>query len=198
MRAAARTSAVRSERCGDTARSNRSARRRDAIRRRPPIPRVAPRLSSTSRSSTSGWPASRDALSGRTRTAKRRGRSRCRSAAKSGVVRTTSPRKLVWGTSRLGPAGDSGEVLGLIDQHDRNVVLDRVAELACPTHQRVLCVRQDDVALALRAGENLEQLLVNRHRYRLLRGGAACAPPTYPQTQGNATRRPLRRLEEID
>jgi hypothetical protein len=53
-------------------------------------------------------------------------------AVSSGVVRTTSPRKLVWGTTTDAPAPASIDAGRLIDEHDRDVVLDRVSELAGP------------------------------------------------------------------
>src|SRR5262245_38821576 len=101
--AAASSSAVRNDRWGDTTTSNASRRSRRARRTMPPSPPSAARLSSTSTASTSGCPSSRGTASGRTRTASRRGRSLARSAVRSGVVSTTSPRKLVWATSSAGP-----------------------------------------------------------------------------------------------
>src|SRR5256886_6638321 len=174
MRAAASTRAVRSERCGETASSKRSRPRRRAVRKIPASPRSRPRLSSISTSSTSGWPSSNGAASGRTRTESRRGASRACSAERSGVVRTTSPRKLVCATSSVGPSRPcdgrldapgkgSLEPLGFIDENDRDVVLDPIAQLARPTHERVLRLGQDHLALALRTGEDLQQLLADGH-----------------------------------
>src|SRR5438067_2127435 len=180
MRAAASTSAVRSERCGETASSKRSRPRCRAVRRSPRSPRSRPRLSSMSTSSTSGWPWCSGAASGRTSTERRRGASRARSADTRGVVSTTSPRKLVCATSSAGPSrpwvppsgrGGPGEPppngslepLGFIDEHDRDVVLDPIAQLARPAYERVLRLGQDHLALALRAGEDLEQLLADGH-----------------------------------
>src|SRR5262245_957233 len=189
MRAAARRRAVRSERCGDTTTSKPSARRRRNVRTKPRGPRSRPRLSSIRTWSTSGCPANRDRASGRTSTARRRGWSRRRRAVTSGVVNTTSPRKLVCTTRSAGPARvtqaggsppcspkpprvtpaagappGSLEPLGLIDQHDRNVVLDRVAQLAGATDESVLGRRQRDLPLALGAGQDFQQILAYRHR----------------------------------
>src|SRR5439155_24274964 len=128
----------------------------------PSAPRSAPRLSSTSTGSMSGCPATRGTASGRTRSARRRGTSRRRRAETSGVVRTTSPRKLVCATSSAGPPA-SFEAAGFIDQHVRDVVLDRVLELATRAHEPVPRRGERDLALALRAGEDLEQLLADGH-----------------------------------
>src|SRR5438552_13078965 len=167
MPAAASTSAVRSERCGETATSKPSARSRRAVPSQPSAPRSAPRLSSTSTWSMSGCPATGGTASGRTRSARRRGTSRRRSAETSGVVRTTSPRKLVCTTSSAGPRA-SCEAAGFIDQHDRDVVLDRILELAARAHEPVPRRGERDLALALRAGEDLEQLLADGHGTPLL------------------------------
>src|SRR5438093_11998945 len=126
-----------------------------------------------STSSTSGWPRRSGAASGRTSTERRRGASRACSADTRGVVNTTSPRKLVCATSSAGPGRPSAppeapgsgslEPLGFIDEHDRDVVLDPIAELARPADERVLRLGQDHLALALRAGEDLQQLLADGH-----------------------------------
>src|SRR5207249_7898490 len=142
--------------------SKRSALSRRAVLSQPSAPRSAPRLSSTSTWSMSGCPATRGTASGRTRSARRRGTSRRRSAETSGVVRTTSPRKLVCATSSAGPPA-SFEAAGFIDQHVRDVVLDRVLELAPRAHEPVPRRGERDLALALRAGEDLEQLLADGH-----------------------------------
>src|SRR5207244_3604781 len=135
---------------------------RRAVLSQPSAPRSAPRLSSTSTWSMSGCPATRGTASGRTRSARRRGTSRRRSAETSGVVRTTSPRKLVCTTSSAGPRA-SCEAAGFIDQHDRDVVLDRILELAARAHEPVPRGGERDLALALRAGEDREQLLTDGH-----------------------------------
>src|SRR5262245_43933513 len=102
------------------------------------------------------------AASGRTRTASRRGAMRRRSAETSGVVRTTSPRKLVCTTSTAG-APVSLDTAGFIDEHDRDVVLYRIQELAAPADEPVLARGQRHLALALRTGEDLQQLLADGH-----------------------------------
>src|SRR5207244_12108757 len=95
-------------------------------------------------------------------------------AERSGVVGTPAPRKLVCATGSVGPSRPcdgrldapgkgSLEPLGFIDEHDRDVVLDPIAQLARPTHERVLCLGQDHLALALRTGEDLQQLLADGH-----------------------------------
>ena len=48
--------------------------------------------------------------------------------------------------------------LGLVDEHDRDVVLDRVAPLEARVVERVLVLEVEQRALVLGAGEDLEQL----------------------------------------
>ena len=54
--------------------------------------------------------------------------------------------------------------LGLVDQHDRDVVADRVAALEARVVERRLVLEVEQRALVLRAREDLEQLRVERHR----------------------------------
>ena len=74
----------------------------------------------------------------------------------------------------------SGKALGLVDQHDRNIFLDRVAQFAPVADESVLRVVEVQPALALGAGENLEQILAYRHRrillgFNLAHGGSRAA-----------------------
>ena len=48
--------------------------------------------------------------------------------------------------------------LGLVDQHDRDVVLDRVATLQAGVVERVLALEVEERTLVLGAGEDVEQL----------------------------------------
>jgi hypothetical protein len=51
----------------------------------------------------------------------------------------------------------------LVQQHDGDVVLDRVDALALSALERGAVLDELDLRLAVRAGENLEQFRVNRH-----------------------------------
>src|SRR3954452_1420372 len=53
--------------------------------------------------------------------------------------------------------------LGLVDEHDRDVVADRVPALEARVVQRVLRLEVEERALVLRAREDLEQLNVQGH-----------------------------------
>src|SRR5205807_2278772 len=50
------------------------------------------------------------------------------------------------------------DALGLVDEHDRDVVLDEIAPLEARVVQRVLVGEVQQRALVLRTGEDLEQL----------------------------------------
>jgi len=52
---------------------------------------------------------------------------------------------------------------GLVDQHDRNVVLDAIDAVAAEALQALLIGGQSHFRLAQRAGEDLEELGVKRH-----------------------------------
>src|SRR5260370_29937352 len=67
---------------------------------------------------------------------------------------------------------------GLIYQHDRDVVLDRIEQFACPAHQAVLCFVKLDRPLAFGTGKNIEQVLTKRHLMRLLWRPPPCGEPT--------------------
>src|ERR1051326_439781 len=67
------------------------------------------------------------------------------------------------GKARMGPTSISLDLHGLVDEHDGNVVLDPVAELAGLADEPVLLRGELEIALALRARENLEQLLADAH-----------------------------------
>ena len=58
--------------------------------------------------------------------------------------------------------------LGLVDQHDRDVVAHRVAPLQPRVVERRLVLEVEQRALVLRAREDLEQLRVERHAWLLL------------------------------
>ena len=51
----------------------------------------------------------------------------------------------------------------LIDQHDRDVVFDRVHALALSALERRAVLHQLNLGLAVRAGKYLEQFLIDRH-----------------------------------
>ena len=53
--------------------------------------------------------------------------------------------------------------LGLVDQHDRDVVLDGVAALEAGVVEGVLVLEVEQGALVVGAGEDLEQLGVEGH-----------------------------------
>src|SRR5207302_5579980 len=53
--------------------------------------------------------------------------------------------------------------LGLVDEHDRDVVANRVAPLQAGVVQAVLVLEVEQRALVLRAGEDLEQLGIQCH-----------------------------------
>src|SRR5260370_7021197 len=67
---------------------------------------------------------------------------------------------------------------GLVDQHDRDVVLDRIEQFACPAHQAVLCFVKLDRPLAFGTGKNIEQVLTKRHLMHLLWRPPPCGEPT--------------------
>jgi hypothetical protein len=52
---------------------------------------------------------------------------------------------------------------GLINQHDRNVVPDFVPQFTVVTYQSVFRIVKVNVAFALRAGQNIEQLPTDSH-----------------------------------
>src|SRR5262249_58427554 len=52
---------------------------------------------------------------------------------------------------------------GFVDEHDGNVVLDRIHTLARGTFERGSVLHERDRRFTVRAGENLEQLLIDRH-----------------------------------
>jgi hypothetical protein len=62
----------------------------------------------------------------------------------------------------------SGKAFGLVDEHDRNIFLDGVAQFAGVADEPVLRVSQVQAALAFGAGENVKQVLAYRHREILL------------------------------
>ena len=61
--------------------------------------------------------------------------------------------------------------LGLVDEHDRDVVLDGVAALQPRVVERVLVLEVQERALVVGAGEDLEQLGVEGHGWDSLGGG---------------------------
>src|SRR5579864_4461583 len=67
---------------------------------------------------------------------------------------------------------------GLVDQHDRDVVLDRIEQFACPAYQAVLCFVELDWPLAFGTGEDIEQVLTKRHLMHLLWRPPPCGEPT--------------------
>src|SRR5260370_19620910 len=66
---------------------------------------------------------------------------------------------------------------GLVDQHDRDVVLDRIEQFACAAHQTVLGFVKLDRPLALGTGKDIEQVLTKRHLMHLL-WRPPCGEPT--------------------
>src|SRR5262249_44205245 len=109
-----------------------------------------------------GCPWTSGTASGRTSRSNDTGSRRRRSAERSGVVRTTSPRKLVCATSS-DDARVSVDALCLIDHHDRYVVANGIHELAAPAGQAVLQRREHQIALAFRARKDVEHLFLDRH-----------------------------------
>src|SRR5690606_34003791 len=177
MPASASVTAVRSERCTAIATSKRSARSLAAIACMPASPLSLPRLSKvrTRSGPTSG--AISGAASGRVNHQISASGNASRSARHSGVVSTTSPRKLVCASSRRRgrfsafvarlPGGR------LVDEHHGDVVLDAGAAAA---GQRVALRRELDVALALGTDQDVEQLLTDRHEILLARRDLALQP----------------------
>src|SRR4029079_18716826 len=84
---------------------------------------------------------------------------RSRSARTAGVVNTTSP---IWRsrTSRIRNSRLDGR---LVDEYHRDVVFYRVDAMARAALERRSVLHQGDRRFTVRAGENLEQLRVNRH-----------------------------------
>src|SRR5690606_31597517 len=68
-----------------------------------------------------------------------------------------------------------GDGLGLVDQHDRDVVADGVAPLQPRVVEALLVGEVEERALVLGTGEDLEQLRVERHAVVLLGAGQASA-----------------------
>ena len=50
-----------------------------------------------------------------------------------------------------------------VDQHDRNVVLDRIDALARAAFERRAVLDERHRRLAMGTGKNVEQFLINRH-----------------------------------
>src|SRR5262249_37715420 len=84
---------------------------------------------------------------------------RSRSARMAGVVNTTSPisRRR---TSRMRNSFFDG---CFVEEHDRNVVLDRVHTFARCTLQRCAVLHEHDRRFAVGTRKNLEQLRIDRH-----------------------------------
>ena len=53
----------------------------------------------------------------------------------------------------------------LIDQHDRNVVFDRVHQPAGLADQAVVCRVEMNIPLTLRARENIQKIFANRPEF---------------------------------
>src|ERR1700722_15453788 len=58
----------------------------------------------------------------------------------------------------------SRQWLGLVDQHHRDILADRINQLARAAREAVLLLGHLQFALALGTGENIEQLLADGHR----------------------------------
>jgi hypothetical protein len=72
-------------------------------------------------------------------------------------------RRIFRGERRLGFGWSFRFNGGLVDQHDRNVVLDTVDTVATEALQALLIGGQFHFGLTQRAGEDLEELGVKRH-----------------------------------
>src|SRR5918995_172775 len=81
--------------------------------------------------------------------------------------------------------------LGLVDQHDRDVLADGVAALEPRVVERVLVLEVEQRALVLRAGEDLEELGVECHDVNLCLVADQCADLGHVLV----ARRPGRRLQ---
>jgi hypothetical protein len=57
----------------------------------------------------------------------------------------------------------SVELFGFVDKHDGDVIPDFIEEPAAVTDEAVSRFVETKVALALRAGENLQKILAERH-----------------------------------
>ena len=71
----------------------------------------------------------------------------------------------------------AGQWFSLVDEHDRDVVPDRVAQLAMVTQQPLLVRTQGDLLFALGADKNFQQILVDSHFFLLWRFSVAGSQP---------------------
>src|SRR5690349_14122455 len=89
---------------------------------------------------------------------------RCRSARTAGVVKMTTP---IWRrrTRRIRENWRAGSLFNFcfVDEHDRDVVLDRIDAFAGRTLERGSVLDERHRRLAIRAGENLEQFGIDGH-----------------------------------
>src|SRR5512145_3314081 len=146
--------------CISITRSKRAARSRRASRQSSSSRRTPRVLGTTITSSRCGLPMTTLAASRSTRYVRRASGKVRFSLRNSGVVNTTSPMR----RRRITRMFTSRFDRGLVQQHDRNVVLDRIHALALAALERAAVLHEIDLGLAVRAGQDLEQFGVYGHR----------------------------------